>query len=483
MPHIIGVSRTEVLQFPPQLDDFISAENPVRFLNEFVAQLDLKALGFSRVEAALEGRPSYQPGDLLKLYLFGYLNRIRSSRGLERESQRNVEVMWLLKCLKPDHKTIADFRRDHPKALQRVFREFIELCKALELFGGEVVAIDGSKFLAVNSSQRNYTHKKLEKALKEIDEKLQRYLQALESSDAATLVPAKLTPEQKQAKIDALKKRQTKYQEIQTQLAASGESQLSLTDPDSRSMPMGQGTDVAYNAQIAVDGKYKLIVTIDVTNQVTDQAQLSPMAITAKETLEVEQLTILADRGYYDGEEVKTCLEAEITPNTAKPITSVNQNRGRYTKQDFRYDPQRDVYHCPVGQELEFRFDAVELGRHIRYYRTSACRDCPLKDKCTTNRDGRRITRWVDEHLLEAMAARLKAHPEYRVERSSLVEHPFGTLKRGMNQGYFLLKGLAKVKGEFSLSALAYNLKRVFNILGVKTLIEALKTMRYFKLA
>lgn len=474
MPHLEGIDRNQTLQFPPRLDDYISVENPVRFLDVFVDQLDLQAIGFSHVETAVEGRPPYHPGDLLKLYLYGYLNRVRSSRCLERESQRNVEVMWLLKGLTPDHKTIADFRKVHPTALRQVFREFIELCKALALFGGEIVAIDGSKFLAVNSAQRNYSQKKLEKALKEIDEKLQQYSQVLDANDAANPVPSDLTPEQLQRKIEVLKERQTKYQHIQTQLAESSETQLSLTDPDSRSMKIGQGTDVAYNVQIAVDGKYKLIAAAEVTNQVTDQAQLSPMATQAKATLEVKALTVLADRGYYDGEEVKQCLDAGITPNIAKPITSVNQNRGRYTKQDFRYDPERDVYHCPGGQELEFRFDAVELGRHIRYYRTAACKNCPLKDKCTTNRDGRRITRWVDEHLLEEMAQRLKAHPEYRIERSSLVEHPFGTLKRGMNQGYFLLKGLEKVRGEFSLSALAYNLKRVFNIVGVEKLISAI---------
>lgn len=474
MPHLQGIDRNQTLQFPPRLDDYISAENPVRFLDVFVDQLDLQAMGFSHVETAVEGRPPYHPGDLLKLYLYGYLNRVRSSRCLERESQRNVEVMWLLKGLTPDHKTIADFRKVHPKALKQVFREFIELCKALELFGGEIVAIDGSKFLAVNSAQRNYSEKKLEKALKEIDEKLHRYLQALDANDAANPVPSGLAPEQLQQKIEVLKERQAKYQQIQAQLAESGETQISLTDPDSRSMKMGQGTDVAYNVQIAVDGKYKLIAVAEVTNQVTDQAQLSPMATQTKAMLEVEALTVLADRGYYDGEEVKQCLELGITPNIAKPITSVNQKRGRFTKQDFRYDAEHDVYHCPAGQELEFRFDAVELGRHIRYYRTSACKNCQLKDQCTTNRDGRRITRWVDEHLLEEMAQRLKAHPEYRIERSSLVEHPFGTLKRGMNQGYFLLKGLEKVRGEFSLSALAYNLKRVFNIVGLEKLISAI---------
>lgn len=474
MPHLQGIDRNQTLQFPPRLDDYISAENPVRFLDVFVDQLDLQGMGFRHVETAVEGRPPYHPGDLLKLYLYGYLNRVRSSRCLERESQRNVEVMWLLKGLMPDHKTIADFRKVHPQALKQVFREFMELCKALELFGGEIVAIDGSKFLAVNSAQRNYSEKKLEKALKEIDEKLQRYLQALEANDAANPVPSDLDPEQLQQKIEVLKERQAKYQQIQTQLVESGETQRSLTDPDSRSMPIGQGTDVAYNVQIAVDRKYKLIAVAEVTNQVTDQAQLSPMATQAKATLEVEALTVLADRGYYDGEEVKQCLESGISPNIAKPITSVNQKRGRFTKQDFHYDAEHDVYHCPGGAQLEFRFDTVELGRHIRYYKTSACRDCPLKEKCTQNAEGRRITRWVDEHLLEEMAQRLKAHPEYRIERSSLAEHPFGTLKRGMNQGYFLLKGLEKVRGEFSLSALAYNLKRVFNIVGVEKLISAM---------
>ena len=258
MPHLQGIEREQTLQFPPRLDDYISAENPVRFLDVFVDQLDLQAMGFRRVEAAVEGRPAYHPGDLLKLYLYGYLNRVRSSRCLERESQRNVEVMWLLKGLTPDHKTIADFRKDHPKALRQVFQEFIELCKALELFGGEIVAIDGSKFLAVNSSQRNYSERKLEKALKEIDEKLQRYLQQLDTHDATPPLPLALTPEQLQAKIEALKERQTKYEQLQTQLVESGETQLSLTDPDSRSMPMGQGTDVAYNVQIAVDAKHNL---------------------------------------------------------------------------------------------------------------------------------------------------------------------------------------------------------------------------------
>jgi transposase len=294
MSHLQGIDRNQTLQFPPRLDDYISAENPVRFLDVFVDQLDLQGMGFSHVEAAVEGRPPYHPGDLLKLYLYGYLNRVRSSRCLERESQRNVEAMWLLKGLTPDHKTIADFRKVHPKALKQVFREFIELCKALKLFGGEIIAIDGSKFLAVNSAQRNYSEKKLEKALKEIDEKLQRYLQALDANDAATPVPSNLAPEQLQQKIEVLKERQAKYRQIQTQLVESGETQISLTDPDSRSMPIGQGTDVAYNVQIAVDGKYKLIAVAEVTNQVTDQAQLSSMATQAKATLEVEALTVLA---------------------------------------------------------------------------------------------------------------------------------------------------------------------------------------------
>lgn len=473
MPHLQGVSRETNVLFPPSVDDYIAADNPVRFIDAFVDQLDLQAIGFQHSVAAVEGRPAYHPADLLKLYIYGYLNRLRTSRCLERETHRNVEVMWLLKKLRPDHKTIADFRKHHAPALQQVCREFIELCKALELFGGELVAIDGSKFLAVNARQRHFNLAKLKHRLQELDQRIAAYLDELAQSDAAAYDRPRPSVEETQRNLDRLRQRRQRYQDYQMELETSGESQLSLTDPDTRLMWTGQQAEVGYNVQIAVDSKHKLIVAHEVTNDVTDQAMLSGMARQAQETLQVENLEVIADRGYYDGQEVKRCLEAGITPTIAKPYTSVNQHRGRYTKADFHYDSVRDIYHCPQGAELGFRFGTVEAGRPIRYYKTTACQTCAARSLCTTNKEGRRITRWVDEHLLEAMARRVALRPERMQQRREFVEHPFGTIKRAMNQGYFLLKGLVKVRGELSLTALAYNLKRVLNILGVNKMIAA----------
>jgi len=473
MPHLQGVSRDAVLLFPPTLDEYITADNPARFVDAFVDSLDLQALGFQRELAATEGRPAYQPGDLLKLYLYGYLNGVRSSRRLERETQRNVEVMWLLKKLTPDHKTIADFRKDNLAAMQQVCREFTRLCKELELFGGELVAIDGSKFLAVNSRQRNYTPEKLRRALKEIDKKVTRYLAELDEQDAQEQTVTLVAADELRTKIARLRVRQEHYQSVQAQLEQGGQPQLSLTDPDSRSMPAGQGTVVGYNVQTAVDAKHKLIAAHEVTNAVTDQDQLAPMAQQAKQALGVETLDATTDKGYYDGEQVQQCLAQGVTPYIPKPHTSVNQQRGLYTKEDFTYDRQRDLYRCPAGALLDFRFESVERGRATRYYATPACRTCAVRARCTQNKGGRRITRWAGEHLLDDMAERVKAHPEIVAQRKALSEHPFGTIKRAMGQGYFLMKGLLKVRAEMSLTVLAYNLKRVLNILGVPKLIAA----------
>ncbi len=473
MPHLQGVSRDAVILFPPTLDEYITADNPVRFIDAFVDSLDLEVLGFQRVIAATEGRPAYEPADLLKLYLYGYLNGVRSSRRLERETQRNLEAMWLLKKLTPDHKTIADFRKDNLTALQQVCREFTRLCKELELFGGELVAIDGSKFLAVNSRQRNYTPEKLRRALKEIDEKITRYLAELDEQDAQEQTVTLVAADELRTQIARLRVRQEHYQSVQAQLERSGQPQLSLTDPDSRSMPAGQGTVVGYNVQTAVDSKHKLIVAHEVTNTVTDQDQLAPMAQQAKQALGVETLAATTDKGYYDGEQVQQCLAQGVTPYIPKPHTSVNQQRGLYTKDDFTFDRQRDLYRCPAGAELTFRFATVESGRATRYYATPACRTCAVRARCTQNKGGRRITRWTHEHLLDDMAERVKAHPEIVAQRKALSEHPFGTIKRAMGQGYFLMKGLLKVRAEMSLTVLAYNLKRVLNILGVPKLIAA----------
>lgn len=477
MPHVQGQARDAVVLFPPCLDEYITPDNPVRFIDAFVDQLDLQALGFARVIAADTGRPAYHPGDLLKLYVYGYLNRVRSSRQLERETQRNVEVMWLLKKLTPDFKTIADFRARHPGAIKAVCGEFTLLCKALDLFGGELVAIDGSKFRAVNSPKRNFTQARLTKQLKQINDWIATYLRQLAEADADTSGAAGRAQDVR-VKIARLRERRQRYQAIHQQLETSGARQVSLTDPDSRSMPIGQGTDVAYNVQIAVDAQHHLIVAQAVTNAVTDQEQLAPMARAAQATLGVESLKVVTDKGYYDGDQVRQCEAQGVSVYTAKPSTSANRQRGLFTKDDFVYDAERDRYRCPGGSELTYRFSTVENGRPMRYYKTPACRTCLLKARCTRNQEGRRITRAEYEDVLDRMAQRVRDRPEIMQLRQQVAEHPFGTLKRAMNQGYFLCRGLKKVNAEMSLSVLAYNLKRAINILGVPKLIVALREWR-----
>ena len=475
MPHLQGVSREATLVLPATLDEYITAENPVRFIDAFVDQLDLQALGFARVIAAVDGRPAYHPGDLLKLYVYGYLNRVRSSRLLERETRCNVEVMWLLKKLTPDHKTIATFRAQQRAAIQQVCWEFTQVCKALDLFGGEFVAIDGSKFQAVNSRKRNFTQASVKQHLKRINRWITAYLQDLDQVDAGSAPVKPPTAEELRAKIEQLRPRQAKYEAIQQQLEARGDTQLSQTDPDSRSMPMGQGTLVGYNVQAVVDAKNHLIVTHEVTNAVTDQGQLLPMARAAQEMLGVETLEAVTDKGYYDGAQVGACEGLGIRVYMGKPHTSANQKQGLFTKEDFRYDTEHDLYRCPADQALRYRFSTIEDGRPMRYYETSACRTCPLKPQCTRNKENRRITRAAYEGALDRMAQRVCQHPEKVKLRQQLAEHPFGTLKRAFNQGYFLLRGLSKVNVEMSLSVLAYNLRRAINILGVPKLIAALK--------
>lgn len=473
MSFIQGTPRSDVLLFPEAFDDYVADNNPVRFIEAFVDHLDLTHLGFCRTTPAYTGRPAYAPADLLKLYIYGYLNRTRSSRLLEKECSRNLEVIWLMRKLRPDFKTIADFRKDNAEAIKKVCREFTLLCKRLELFGGELVAIDGSKFKAQNSKRRNFTAKKLDESIKEVEAKIENYLSQLDEADQQEAEVKAPTAEQLKQKIERLRTRKHNYEQLQQQLNESGNSQISLTDSDARSMKVSQGTDVCYNVQTVVDDKYKLIVEHEVTNEPTDQAQLAKMAIGAKQRLGVEQLEAVADKGYYDGAEVKKCEQAGITVYVAKQQTSANQKHGLYTKEDFTYDSAKDCYRCPAGKELGYKYDSVELGRHIRYYSTKACRICESKSHCTRNKRGRRISRWVDEAILEAMGERVRANPEKMKKRKELAEHPFGTMKRAMASGYFLMRGIKKVAAEMSLTVLGYNLKRVVNILGVKKLIEA----------
>jgi transposase len=474
MGFIEGEDRKQTVLFPEVLDDYIREENPVRFIDVFIEGLDLSELGFGKAVAKETGRPPYDPGDLLRLYVYGYLNRTRSSRQLEKEAGRNVELMWLMRKLRPDFKTIADFRRDNAEGIKKVCREFTLWCKRLELFGGELVAIDGSKFGAVNSAKRNFTGKKLRRMIREIDDKIDQYLKDLHRQDQQEAGPQSLSREQLKEKIERYRERRAHYEQLKSDLEHSGRSQISLTDPESRSMRVGHGVEVSYNVQIVVDQKNKLLVEHEVTNEVIDLGQLSTMAKKAKETLGVEALEVVADRGYYNGEEVKACEQSGITAYVPKSNSSSNLKEGLFTKADFIYEPDKDCYRCPAGKELSYRYQSLEQGRLMRTYQISGCKSCGLRSQCTINKKGiRAIKRWVDEAILEAMARRIAEHPETVELRKCLAEHPFGTIKRAMNQGYFLMRGLNKVGIEMSLTILAYNLKRVINILGVRTMMAA----------
>jgi transposase len=473
-----GVGRDQQVLFPETLDDYVTEDNPVRFIDAFVEELDMSELGFERAAPAREGRPGYDPRHLLKLFIYGYLNKTRSSRRLERETHRNLEVIWLMEKLRPDHKTIAEFRRKNPEAAIRTAREFTLLCGRLGLFGAELVFVDGSKFRAVNGKSRNFNEAKLRNLMERIDARIAEYMAQLEQQDKAEEGQPGATDARLREKIQQLKERKKTYQGHRKALKESGQEQVSLTDPECRLMKQQGAMRVCYNAQIAVDAKHHLIVATDVTNQMNDEQQLAPMALAAKEALGVEALDVAADAGYHVGTQVVECEANGITPHAPKPRTSSNiKKAGLYTKEAFTYLRGEDAYQCPGGQVLTLRTKTQVRGRTMRYYANGkACAGCPLRAQCTTSIQGRRIMRTPEEERLEAMAERLEKRPGLMVQRAGTVEHPFGTIKWWWDGGHFLVKGLRKVRGEFSLMTLAYNLRRVVNLLGVECLLEALRT-------
>jgi transposase len=472
-----GVDRGQSTLFPAYLDDWIDEDNAVRAIDVFVDELDLGELGFVRVDPKATGRPSYHPAVLLKLYIYGYLNRVPSSRRLEREAGRNVEVMWLTGRLVPDHKTIADFRKDNSRALRQVCARFVALCRTMGLFAEASVAIDGSKFKAVNNRDRNFTRAKMEKRKAQIEESVERYLHQLDSADRQEPSPARTTKTARlKEKIVKLKEEMQRLTKLEAQLQEAPDQQISLTDPDARSMATsGRGSGVVgYNVQVAVDTKHHLIVTHEATNVGTDRAQLARMAKQTKATLETDALDVVADRGYFSGEEILACETAGITVTLPKPQTSGNKVKGRFVKQDFRYVPEDDLYICPNGEKLVYRYTNQEDGLTLRRYWTTACASCALKNRCTTAKE-RRITRWEHEHVLEAVQRRLDEHPEKMRQRRETVEHPFGTIKARMGATHFLTKTLPRVGAEMALHVLAYNLTRVMNIMGSGRLIAAIR--------
>ncbi len=472
---IEGEDRNQATLFPERLDDYITEDSAVRVIDVFIDELDISGLGF-RTEANDTGRPAYHPTTMLKIYVYGYLNRVQSSRRLEREAQRNVELMWLTGRLAPDFKTIANFRKDNGEAIRLVCREFVMLCKKLKLFASAFVAIDGSKFKAVNNRDRNYTKAKMKRRLQQIDESIERYLGQIASADRKESEVAEPKTKRLEDKIGRLKKEMARLKKLEVRMLEAPDNQVSLTDPDARSMATsGRGTGmVGYNVQTAVDTTHHLIVAHEVTNVGHDRTQLFNMAKQAKDTIGTDQLDVVADRGYYKGEEILACDNANIKTYMPKPQTSGSLAKGYFGKRDFMYVAEDDEYRCPAGERLTRRTKTLQGSLTVYRYWSSVCQSCALKPKCTTGKE-RRVSRWEHEAVLDKLEARLDKEPERMRARRETVEHPFGTLKSWMGSTHFQMRTLKNVSTEMSLHVLAYNIKRVIAILGVRPLIAAIR--------
>jgi transposase len=481
MGYIEGEDRNQIILFPESINEYVSSNNAIRIIDEYIQQLDLESLDFKRAVNPSLGRPPYHPKDMLKLYLYGYLNHIRSSRRLEQEAIRNLEVIWLLKKLKPDFKTIADFRKDNKQALKKVFRDFTRLCDEWELFGKELIAIDGSKFRACNAKKNNYSTKKLERHLKYLDEKIEGYLQELDDHDQIESPDRKPNTKEITERIQQLKDRKEKYESYQRKLKQSGENEISTTDLDARLMANNNNNvEVSYNVQTTVDAKHKLIADFKVTQKPNDLGQLASMALRVKKLFKNQTFEVLADKGYYKAKDLKKCTENGIAVYITKQTHANGTKDQAFYPDQFKYDSTKNVYLCPAGEELHYYRARKRDGKIIGYeYRDdTACKKCELKARCTRVQKGRSICRHVDQDFLDRIDSQTKRNMEKYKLRQMIVEHPFGTIKRGWGAYYFLTRRKASVSAEISLSFLAYNLKRVINILGTEEILRRLKQRR-----
>lgn len=469
MRYIDGIDRNRKIRFPEYIDDFINEENPVRIIDQFVKSLDMKELGFEKAEPSNKGRMPYDPRDLLKLYMYGYMNRIQSSRRLENEAGRNIEVMWLLRKLKPDAKTISNFRKDNKEGIKNVYKSLIKLCKQWDLFGNEVIAVDGSKFRASNSKKNNFNEKKLNRKIKYIEESIDKYEMTADKNDNEETNSRKLTKEEIKQRIAELKTRKNQYVRYKKQMEETGITEISTVDPDSRLMGVNNnGIDVCYNVQTVVDSKYNLIVDYDVINNPTDQGQLSKMSTKAKEVFEVESVKVLADKGYYNAEDLKECESKNIITYIAKQTFANSTGERAFYGDKFIYNKEDNIYLCPMGQTLKcVRKKLIdENTKTLNYKNKNACITCINKSKCTENKNGRTISRSIDQDFLDIVDKRKEENKELYRKRQNIVEHPFANTKRNFTFIQFLTRGLQSVKTEISLTFLGYNLKRIIKIVG-----------------
>ena len=472
-----GADRRQAELLPSVLEDYVDEDNQVRVIDVFVDELDLAALGFERVQPASTGRPGYSPACMLKLYLYGYLNQVQSSRRLEREARRNTELMWLTGKLAPDFKTVADFRRDNAEAIRQACSAFVAICRGLGLICGGVVAVDGSRFKAVNTRDKNFTPGAVRRRIEQAEAGVKRYLQALDTADRQEGGTAELRTGRIKDRLASLRRQVRDLRAVEAELATAPDRQISRTDPDARAMATnGRGTGmVGYNVQAAVDAEHHLIVAHEVTNQGHDRNQLANMTAQAQAATGTRDLHVLADRGYFSGEEILACERAGATPYVPKPLTSGAKADGRFGKADFVYLPEENVYRCPVGRKLPWHMTTVENGMTLhRYWDLASCKACEIKGQCTPS-PCRRVARWEHEAVIDAMQRRLDREPHAMRTRRQTVEHVFGTLKAWMGATHFKTRRLRNVASEMSLHVLAYNLKRAIARLGVRPLILALQ--------
>ncbi len=476
---IEGLDRGQVSLLPASLDDCVAEDNPVRVVDAFIEILDLRELGFGVVPEST-GRPGYHPGVMLSIYLYGYLNQVQSSRRLERECGRNLELIWLTGRLKPDFKTIADFRKDNGPAIRKVCQQFVALCRDIKLLDSDIVAIDGSRFKAINSKAKSYTRGKLKQKLGEIDKAIERYLMELDRADEALTKTSSTVPTSQITRVNRklahLQKEAERYRSIEDRMDKTGETQVSLSDPDAKSMTTTPRMPkvVGYNVQTAVEAKHHLIVAHEVTTFGYDRDALSTMAIAARDAMGTDEIEAVADKGYFKSEEILTCEAAGITATVSKPLTSGAAARGRFDRADFAYDADKNVYTCPAGEQLIYRSTTEQDGKMQHLYYSSFCAGCVIKDKCTPSKE-RRIRRWEHEDVLDRMQQRIDDDPSKLALRSMTVEHPFGTIKAWMGNTHFKMRRLKNVATEMALHVLAYNMTRVMNIVGIPALINAMK--------
>jgi len=471
---IQGEARHQATLFPEALDDYITEENPIRVIDAFVDNLDLSTLGFKTIPADT-GRPAYHPSTMLKLFIYGYLNRIQSSRRLERETGRNVELMWLLERLSPDFKTIADFRKNNGRGIKNTCRTFIDLCRQMNMFTDTVIAIDGSKFKAVNNKDNNYTPSKLKFHIDRFEKHINDYLEQLDAADKDE--NQHIDKKHINEKITWLKKRLTELNAMKERVNNDPEKQISTTDPDSRLMKtQGMTRLVCYNVQSAVDSKHHLIVAHEVMNK-PDRGQLCRMEKQAQTALQQKAITVVADKGYYSGADIKDCQDREMTVLVPKGDTSGSEKKGIFNRSKFKYNENKDVYICPANKEMKYRFSGVEKGLTMKRYMLDVmtCRACNLKPQCSNSNSPRRMARWEHQGKLDHMHDLMTSMPDSMLIRKQTVEHPFGTIKSWMGSTHFLTRRFKNVSTEMNLHVLAYNLKRVIQIMGVKSLIGAMQ--------